>query len=64
MQVGDLVRINRISSAGGLWGLFGIVVGLRSLMNVDCARVRILSSELNKVTLVDIKALDVLSKNI
>jgi hypothetical protein len=63
MKVGDLVQVNHLCEAGGLWDLYGIVIGFKNLLNVDCARVRIISELTNgRATLIRQSALDVLNK--
>ncbi len=63
MKVGDLVQVNHLCDAGGLWDLYGIVVGFKNLLNVDLARVQILSELTNgRNTLIRKPALDVLNK--
>ncbi len=63
MKVGDLVQVNHLCDAGGLWDLYGIVVGFKNLLNVDLARVQILSELTNgRTTLIRKSALDVLNK--
>ena len=63
MKIGDLVQVNHICEAGALWDLYGVVVGFKNLLNVDCARVRILSELTGgRTTLIRKQALDVLNK--
>ena len=63
MKVGDLVQVNHLCDAGGLWDLYGIVVGFKNLLNVDCVRVRVLSDLTDgRTTLIRTSALDVLNK--
>jgi len=63
MKIGDLVQVNHMCDAGDLWDLYGIVVGFKNLLNVDLARVQILSELANgTTTLIRKSALDVLNK--
>tara|TARA_R110002020_G_C16075516_1_gene756603 strand:- start:339 stop:548 length:210 start_codon:yes stop_codon:yes gene_type:complete len=63
VQVGDLVQVNHLCDAGGLWDLYGIVIGFKNLLNVDLARVQMLSELTNgRTALIRKSALDVLNK--
>ena len=58
IRKGDLVRVNRFCSAGGLIGKVGIVRGFKSIGNADCARIHV---DTGWTPLVRLHALDVIS---
>ena len=58
IRKGDLVRVNKWCSAGGLIGRVGIVKGFKSIANADCARIHI---DTGGTPLVRLNAVDVIS---
>jgi hypothetical protein len=58
IRKGDLVRVNKWCSAGGLIGRVGIVKGFKSIGNADCVRIHI---DTGWTPLVRLNAVDVIS---
>jgi hypothetical protein len=58
VQVGDLVKVNTQCTASALWDLYGIVTGLKSIANADCADVWI--PGLPRLPLISLSALDLI----
>jgi len=58
IRKGDLVRVNRFCTAGGLIGKVGIVKGFKSISNADCARIHI---DTGWIPLVRLDAIDIIS---
>ena len=58
IRKGDLVRVNKWCSAGGLIGRVGIVKGFKSIGNADCARIHF---DTGFTPLVRLTAVDVIS---
>jgi hypothetical protein len=58
IRKGDLVRVNKWCSAGGLIGRVGIVKGFKSIGNADCARIYF---DTGFTPLVRLNAVDVIS---
>ena len=63
IKIGDLVQVNHWCDAGGLWDLYGVVISFKSIMNKDCARVRLFSAHTrSRPHLIPISALDLINQ--